>query len=169
MQIDLNIYPGTRNYKMLTRFNRILFVCVGNICRSPMAEYWGRYQLQLVNKENKEIQIESAGLYALQNEPIAPEVKEILARYHIDTTSHYGKQINEELVIRADIIFTMEEWQKQELSLAFPSSHGKIFRIGKWRDEEIADPYRENQEVFENTFQLIRTNWDVWQNKLWRL
>lgn len=146
-------------------FERILFVCVGNICRSPMAEYWSRHQLQA---QGETVQIASAGLGALKNAPIAPEVKLILDRFSIDTSEHRGKQINSTLVSDADIIFTMEAWQKRELSLAFPSARGKIFAFGKWREEDIADPYRKDQDVFEITFELIKAHWAIWQSKLWK-
>ena len=117
---------------------------------------------------NKDIKIQSAGLGALKYAPIAPEVKAILDRYQIDTTAHKGKQVNEELIIDADIILVMEEWQKKELTLAFPSTHGKISLLGKWNDDIIEDPYRKAQEVFEETFLLIKKNWDLWQQKLWQ-
>ena len=62
----------------------------------------------------------------------------------------------------------METWQKKELLIAFPSSHGKIFCLGKWRDEEIIDPYRQGAEIFEQVFESIKNNWDAWQKKLWK-
>ena len=42
------------------------------------------------------------------------------------------------------------------------------FFFGKWRDEEIIDPYRQGTEIFEQVFELIKNNWDVWQKKLWK-
>ena len=68
---------------------------------------------------------------------------------------------------RAEIIFTMETWQKEELAFAFPNSRGKIFTLGRWRDEEIIDPYRKEQAVFETVFESIKENWIMWQYKLW--
>ncbi|EKD92219.1 MAG: hypothetical protein ACD_29C00112G0004 [uncultured bacterium] len=147
-------------------FNNILFICVGNICRSPLAEYWAREQLEKSGVNN--IYVSSAGLQAMRLSPIAPESQAILTRFQIDASNHFAKQVEENHILKADIIFTMEAWQKKELSIAFPGSHGKIFCLGKWRDEEIIDPYRQGTEIFEQVFELIKNNWDVWQKKLWK-
>ena len=146
-------------------FKNVLFVCVGNICRSPVGEYWARSELQ--KKGFSGIQVHSAGLSAMQSWPIAPEMKLILDRYHIDSSAHVARQIELNDVSRAEIIFTMESWQQKELSLVFPSGRGKIFCLGKWKDEEIIDPYQKGSAAFENAFESIRTNWEIWQTKLW--
>ncbi|PIZ04883.1 MAG: protein tyrosine phosphatase [Gammaproteobacteria bacterium CG_4_10_14_0_8_um_filter_38_16] len=146
-------------------FKNILFVCVGNICRSPVAEYWVREQLEKANF--MECQVFSAGIQAVQTAPIAPEMQMILNQFNIDASKHAAKQIDKNDVARAEIIFTMETWQKEELSFAFPSSRGKIFTLGKWCNEEIIDPYRKEQAVFESVFESIKDNWGIWQNKLW--
>lgn len=146
-------------------FKSILFVCVGNICRSPAAEYWARDQL--VKKGFLEIQVSSAGIHAMQSNSIAPEMQIILDQFQIDASKHSAKQIDKNDIARAEIIFTMETWQKEELAFAFPNSRGKIFTLGKWSNEEIVDPYRKDQAVFKTVFESIEKNWELWQNKLW--
>lgn len=146
-------------------FKKILFVCVGNICRSPAAEYWARAQFQ--KKNLTDIEISSAGLHAMVSKPIAPEMKLILDHLEVDASPHQAKQVDEKCVANSEIIFVMENWQKQELSFAFPSSRGKIFSLGKWNDEEIEDPYRKDQVAFDHTFGVIQKNWELWQKKLW--
>lgn len=142
-----------------------MFVCVGNICRSPAAEYWAKNEL--LKSGLNDIRVFSAGLHAMQSSPIAPEMQNILNQFEIDSSTHRGKQIDANDVIRAEIIFTMETWQKEELSIAFPNGRGKIFTLGKWRNEEIIDPYRKEQSVFEAVFDSIKENWKMWQSKLW--
>ena len=146
-------------------FKSILFVCVGNICRSPAAEYWARHELH--KSKLDDISVMSAGIHAMQSFPIAPEMQEILNKFDIDARDHFGKQIDSNHIKNAEIIFTMETWQKEELSFAFPNSRGKIFTLGKWRNEEIIDPYRKTQTVFESVFDSIQKNWGMWQSKLW--
>ncbi|OGT39876.1 MAG: hypothetical protein A3E81_01785 [Gammaproteobacteria bacterium RIFCSPHIGHO2_12_FULL_36_30] len=146
-------------------FKNILFVCVGNICRSPVAEYWARDQL--IKKGFSGIQVASAGIHAMQSESIAPEMQIILNQFQIDASKHSAKQIDKNDVAHAEIIFTMETWQKEKLAFAFPSSRGKIFNLGKWSNEEIVDPYRKEQAIFENVFESIKKNWGLWQTKLW--
>lgn len=146
-------------------FENILFVCVGNICRSPVSEYWVRDQL--IKKGFTEVQVSSAGIHAMQSYPIAPEMQIILNQFQIDASRHSAKQIDANDVVRADIVFTMETWQKEELAFAFPNSRGKIFTLGKLSSEEIIDPYRKEQVIFETVFESIKKNWELWQNKLW--
>ncbi len=148
-------------------FKSILFVCVGNICRSPMAQYWVCDQLQ--KKELSHIQVSSAGIRAVIASPVAQEVHDILTRFHIDSSQHRAQQLNKKIINQAELILTMETWQKQELSFAFPDSRGKIFTLGKWRGEEIQDPYQQSHAVFEKAFDLMRENWIIWQSKIWSL
>lgn len=147
-------------------FKKILFVCVGNICRSPAAEYWAREALKKAGFND--IDVSSAGLGAMRSSPIAPEMQEILNRYKIDSSAHIARQIEKNIVNDADIIFTMETWQKDELSFAFSNCRGKIFCLGKWTNEEVVDPYRKDKIVFESVFESIMKNWEIWQSKLWR-
>src|SRR3990167_3315645 len=146
-------------------FKNILFVCVGNICRSPLAEYWARAELQ--KSGLTDIYVFSAGLQAMQSAKIAEKSQSILNQFGIDAGQHVAEQIKESHMLRADIVFTMETWQKTELLTTFPNSRGKIFTLGKWNDEEIIDPYRQEQIVFDSVFELIKKNWNAWQRKLW--
>ncbi len=146
-------------------FKSILFVCIGNICRSPLAEYWAIDQLK--KKGLEDIQVSSAGLHAMRGSPIAKESQTILNQLAIDASPHIARQIDQKIIDAAEIIFTMESRHKEELTIAFPNSRGKIFTLGKWNDEEIADPYRQEFAVFETVFELIKENWGIWQNKLW--
>ena len=148
-------------------FKNILFVCVGNICRSPMAEYWARDQLQKAGYQD--INVSSAGMSnVMQGSPIAPETKAILDRFNIDSSAHIARHINKNLVQGADIVFVMESWQKKELSDVFAGTRGKIFCLGQPSDQEIVDPYRKAQDAFETVFELVKENWKLWQNKLWK-
>lgn len=142
-----------------------MFVCIGNICRSPVAEYWARDQLQ--KKGFADIEVASAGLSAMKTWPIAPEMKLILDRHQIDASSHAARQVDEKIIANADIIFVMESFQQKELLFVFPGGRGKIFCLGKWTESEITDPYRKDQAVFESVFESIKNNWEMWQKKLW--
>ncbi len=146
-------------------FRNILFVCVGNICRSPTAEYWARAQLQKRGLTN--ITISSAGVHAVCGAPIASTAKKILDRFDIDSSTHIARQINQTIILNAEIIFVMEKWQHERLVIDFPSCRGKMFSLGKWSNEEILDPYQRDQIVFESVFEMIKKNWDLWQANLW--
>jgi len=147
-------------------FKNILFVCVGNICRSPTAEYWARSELKKAGIAD--VSVASAGVRAMKLSPIAPEAKLILNRYGIDASGHVGKQISKDHVTQSDLILTMEYWQTEELLHTFSGARGKTFDFGKWNDSEISDPYRKEQIYFEKMFEAIQWHWGSWQDKLWK-
>ena len=81
-------------------FDSILVVCVGNICRSPIAE-------ALLKDQYPSKHIDSAGLGALVGNPVDPNSQEVMNPFDIDMSNHIAKQINEQLVMTADLIFTI--------------------------------------------------------------
>lgn len=81
-------------------FDNILVVCIGNICRSPMAA-------ALLTERYSDKHIESAGLSALIGHSADTTAIELMARHDIDISSHVTKQISETLAKEADLILTM--------------------------------------------------------------
>ncbi|NMP16492.1 low molecular weight protein-tyrosine-phosphatase [Thalassotalea sp. Y01] len=141
-------------------FNNILTVCVGNICRSPSAE---RILQQLL--PNKEIS--SAGLGALIGHDIESHIAALLAQQGMDGTGHRAQQISVELVNEADLILVMEKKHQQTLMQKYPSASGKIMLLGKWHnDEEVPDPYKKSQDIFEHAYGLIDKHCHAWASKL---
>lgn len=110
---------------------RILFVCTGNTCRSPMAEHIARRLLQQMNL-NKEIQVASAGLSALPGAPASVEAQDVLAKNGIDLSGHQAAQLSGELVEQADLIFTMTARQKRQLLELFPEARHKVFVLKEY-------------------------------------
>ncbi|MCL5260301.1 MAG: low molecular weight phosphotyrosine protein phosphatase [Gammaproteobacteria bacterium] len=138
-------------------------VCVGNICRSPMAE--GLFRHHLV-KVNPKVKVSSAGIGALVGHAAAPESQKIMSEIGIDILSHRARQIDADLISDAELILVMEEFQKQNLEFLFPQSRGKVFLLGKWGGFEIPDPYRQPIEVFAESFELIKKSFEDWKKRL---
>lgn len=139
-------------------FNHILVVCVGNICRSPMAEYLLRHKLR-----TEGIIVESAGIGALVGKPADPTALEILAEQGIDASDHNARQATEEMLGQADLILAMESKHLQRLHSMAPQIRGRAFLLGKWeQDKPVPDPYRQQRPAFEHAFKLIdhaTTSW----------
>lgn len=144
-------------------FKNILFVCIGNVCRSPMAEGFFQHQLQQCQSP---IKTASAGLHALVGEPAVAEAQEVMRQEGVDISAHRAQQVSEQLLIDADLILTMEEGHKNALHKTCPSARGKVFLLGHWSDFEIYDPFRQSSLVFEQTCSLIQQAWDDWRSKL---
>lgn len=143
-------------------FNNLLFVCVGNVCRSPMAEGYFREKL----KHKPRVKIASAGIAALVGQSAVAEAQQLMAERGIDISTHRAQQLSEDLISQADLILVMEDFQKQKIEFIFPHSRGRVHLLGKWGGYEIYDPYKESLEVFAGCLQLIEKSWQEWQVRL---
>lgn len=140
-------------------FNNILVVCVGNICRSPMAE-------ALLKQRYPHKNIDSAGVGALVGHSADPAVLEIMAKQEIDITNHVAKQIDEGLAKKADLIFTMSDSQTKWIEERWPFCRGKTFKLGHWQDKDIADPYKHEMSAFQTAYQDIVVSLEQWADKI---
>lgn len=140
-------------------FENILVVCVGNICRSPMAE-------ALLKQRFPEKNIDSAGVGALVGHGADPAALEIMQQQNIDITGHVAKQIDETLALKYELILTMSDGQTKWIEERFPFCRGKTFKLGHWRDKDIADPYKHEMSAFITAYQDIVSSIDEWQDKL---
>jgi protein-tyrosine phosphatase len=139
-------------------FNNVLVVCVGNICRSPMAEAMFRHRVQ-----NARIQISSAGTHAMLRSTTDPLAQAVLQVNAVPVHKHRSRQIDRQMLHEADLILVMEHRQTQSVLKLAPEVRGKTFLIGKWQLElEIADPYRRSKLAFEQTYEQLSRCVDDW-------
>lgn len=140
-------------------FDNVLVVCVGNICRSPMAE-------ALLKQRYPHKNIDSAGVGALVGHSADPAALEIMAGQEIDITNHVAKQIDEGLAKKADLIFTMSDSQTKWIEERWPFCRGKTFKLGHWQDKDIADPYKHDMSAFQTAYQDIVVSLEQWADKI---
>lgn len=143
-------------------FERILVVCIGNICRSPTVEYLLRHRLG-----DRPIQVTSAGLGALAGHPIDPLAGELLAEHGIDASAHRARQLEDQDLIDADLILVMQRAHLSALAKRSPHAVGRAFLLGKWQDDrEVPDPYRQQRPAFEHVYRLIDEGVESWLRRL---
>ena len=141
-------------------FKNILIICIGNICRSPFAEFY--LKSKLPNKV-----IKSAGIQASINGRI-PDFSRTLneQKYHLNMENHKATMITKKMIHDADLILVMEKFHISLLCDIDPQSRGKIFLLGQWINKEIPDPYRQHFEAFEYSYNLIIESCDSWIKRL---
>ncbi|WP_454726791.1 MULTISPECIES: low molecular weight protein-tyrosine-phosphatase [Cupriavidus] len=133
----------------------VLVVCIGNICRSPMAEGLFKQALPDTN-------VISAGLGALAGQPADPHAVDLMRELGIDISSHRAQQIGRNMATRADLILVMDNAQRQELQRLHPATTGRVFRMGELNKFDVPDPYREDRPAFENALRLIQRGVEAW-------
>ncbi len=117
----------------------ILFLCTGNSCRSPMAEYLFRHRAGPAS----DWVAESAGLFAPQNRPATPEAIQVLAEGGVDLRPHRSKGLTPELADRADLIIVMTRGHLEDLRLKHPQAAQKarlMTAFGSREPTDILDP-----------------------------
>lgn len=142
-------------------FNRILIVCVGNICRSPTAE------CLLKNKINSpNVSISSAGIKACVGQDIDNDASAVLQEHGFIFT-HIARQLTIEHIHQSDVILVMEKKHIDYVLQLAPEARGRVFLLGKWQsDREILDPYKQSHNAFLHTYTLIDEAVTAWTKKL---
>ncbi|MFU8946818.1 hypothetical protein ACLRGF_08770 [Mycetocola zhadangensis] len=105
----------------------ILFVCTGNICRSPFLELSLRHRL--AQRSITSVAVRSAGTEALLRRPIASLMEELLAQEDIDATSFRTRQLEKHMVRSADLILTAERSHRSAVARLLPSALPRIFTV----------------------------------------
>ncbi|WP_263322552.1 low molecular weight phosphotyrosine protein phosphatase [Endozoicomonas sp. Mp262] len=147
-------------------FSNILVVCVGNICRSPTAEFLLRKKIQ---EKGSKINIASAGVGALVGKPAASKAAEYAATIGLDLSGHIARQLTREMAREYDLILVMEEGHIRAVEGIAPEARGKVHLLGRWHSNiEIPDPYRKGDQAFKHALDLIRVTVEEWVGKLVR-
>ncbi len=136
----------------------ILFVCTGNVCRSPMAEALLRHAL----KGDSNYRVLSAGLGALDGQPATDTAVEVMAEIGIDLSHHVSQALRVPLVEQADFIFTMTRQQQDAIQTIYPMAAEKTFLLREFESSEvigkdIADPIGQPIEIYRRTRDQIRS------------
>nr|WP_281200891.1 low molecular weight protein-tyrosine-phosphatase [Nitrosomonas mobilis] len=141
-----------------------MVVCVGNICRSPMAEGLLRQAMNDAGKVDRFVG--SAGLNALVGHQADPSACQLMASRQIDISAHRACQINSVMIRAADLVLVMESAHKIAIEGKEPSARGKVFRLGEWGKFNIPDPYQQDLAAFEYSLMLIERGVSDWVVRL---
>ena len=141
-------------------FNKILVVCVGNICRSPTGE-------ALLKKLLPHKDIRSAGVQALVGHAVDEQAKKIALVRGVEMQEHVAAQLDMQMCQEADLILVMETSHINAVENICPTVRGKVMLFGQWlANKEIADPYRQSDDMFELVYQQIEAAANKWAAKL---
>ena len=140
----------------------VLVACVGNVCRSPMAQ--GILRARLPGWA-----VHSAGLGALVGAPADEIAVRLLRERGIDIGEHRAVQITRRMCTAADLVLVMSREQRSELESMYPDICGRVFRVGEHADRDIPDPYRQPEPAFRHALKLIDEGVSSWVQRIQRL
>lgn len=122
---------------------KVLMVCLGNICRSPMAEYLLKDQLEKAGM--CDITVSSAGLLDMEGREPAADIVEIMAEKGVSMGHHRSRKLSGKLIMENDLILVMEIKQRDEIAKALPAMADKVWLLSQFgkvpEERDIPDPY----------------------------
>lgn len=126
----------------------IMFVCTGNICRSPMAEYILK---EIVEKRNisNSFNICSSGVFAYNGQNPTDEAISVMKERNIDMSEHRSTNINNSNIFKMDLILCMTNAHKLQVKHRYPEIKDKVYTLKEYviydneqnKDVDIEDPY----------------------------
>jgi len=136
----------------------VLFVCTGNICRSPIAE--GLFRRLLGNR--KDIEVASAGVHAVRGQPPSLYAVQVCEEEGVDISGLRSQPLTAALVDRATHIFAMTGAHLETIEMLFPQGAEKSFLLREfeqpgttvWRD--LPDPIGLGREVYEDCARIVK-------------
>ena len=147
------------------RVKNLLYVCTGNVFRSPVAAEMTK---QLIGDRN--IKAESAGILRYDGPPLRRSIIELTKRHGIDLSAHIPRQVNASLVGAADLILVFDNKQIAELIEKYPRAKNKTYTIksfaGYCDDQDMEDLWDKPPQVFKRFIGELRVYLEKCVNRI---
>lgn len=136
---------------------RIVFVCTGNICRSPLAEAIARQLLKDNGRED--MAVSSAGTAAFDGSPASEGAYLVALENGLDLSAHVSTPLSPEVVEGADLVFGMAPHHVERATAM--GGAGKTFLLGEYAgrppgSDHVEDPYGGDIEEYRSTYSQLR-------------
>ena len=142
---------------------KILYVCTGNTCRSPLAEYYTRDKIE---KEGLSFRTASVG-FVSQGMPMAQNSSKLLTELGIDHRSHISRIIQPNDILDSWLILTMTSSHKEKILEMNPDTANRVFTLSEICGKEfcqqncdIEDPYGLDIQHYRQAFDMIKKRID---------
>lgn len=138
------------------KVERVLLVCTGNTCRSPMAAALLRHLWQQADP-GWELTVKSAGTWALPGMGASEHAVEAMRRRGLDLSSHRSQVVAPDLLSTADLILTMTARHKTQVLEMAPGLAGRVYTLSEYAgsSSEVPDPFGGSVEDYVRTADML--------------
>lgn len=146
-------------------YKNILFICTGNICRSPMAKaIFEDMVLKSPELSSARVAVRSAGILNLDHHKASEEAVQVMQECGLDITAHQSQHIDLDLIDWSDLILVMENKHKEYVLNQVLYAQKKVYLLSQFAGEEgeVPDPigqkidaYRECAELLTRLIQVV--------------
>lgn len=143
----------------------VLTVCIGNICRSPVAQ-------ALLSHRLPGLAVSSAGLQALDGHGIDVPMAQLLETRGVQPPEHKARTLASWMVMSASLVIVMDAHQKSHIEHHYPAARGRVFRLlepvgtSGMAGQDIPDPYLQDRLTYEHVYHLIDEGVQRWATRI---
>ena len=134
----------------------LVFICYGNIMRSPMAA--ALLGLMLSGAVRDQFRVASAGLHANPNSAADPRSLRMAPEFGVSLDHHRSTQLTRQMVAEADAVFAMDRRNQMEFLALYPEAQEKLFMLGAYavpKLAEISDPFMGDEEDLRRCYRNL--------------
>ena len=130
---------------------QLLFLCYGNICRSPFVEHYFR-------QRSNGVACRSAGFIESLGRTTPPDYRRLALEHGVDLRDHGSNWASPELMAWADAVVLMDDMNMSDLRRLYPEAEERTFRLGAFLEppcDEIEDPYHLGHTAAREVYQQM--------------
>lgn len=143
-----NVTPEKNNKKPRVPRKKILFVCTGNTCRSPIAQ--AVFKREIKKRKIKYYSVSSAGFNAAAGSSLSAGAEYILGKYGESLKNFKSRRLTEKMVKGAYVVICMNNKMKAALK-----GCGNVYSFEDFIGEDVPDPYGYGKDAYEYVYKLI--------------